>query len=102
MRDLRSAAREELAGLEDGGVFDRAGHNMSGLASSAYRANQREIICLRAAGGENDLVRFGADQRGDLCSRLVDNRAGPAPFLVQARRITIGTAKKWPHRLQHS
>src|SRR5579864_2733087 len=100
MRDLRAATCEELAGLEDRGVLDRTRNDVSGLAAGAHGTNQGEVVGFSAAGGEDDLVRFSPDQRCDLGTRPVDRRARHPPFLMQARRISVRAAEKWPHRLK--
>src|SRR5438552_19116657 len=102
MRDLRAATCEALAGLDDRGMLDRTRNDVSGLAGGAHGTNQGEIVGFSAAGGEDDLGRRSADQRCDLCTRFVHRCARHPSFLMQARRISVRAAEKWPHRLKHS
>jgi hypothetical protein len=102
IRYLRAATREELAGLKNRGMLDRAGDHMSRPSAGAYRADQGEVIGLGAAGGEDDFVGLGTDQRRNLCSGAVDRGACDSAFLMQTRRIAIGSAQVRPHRVEHA
>ena len=42
----------------------------------ARHAENREVVRLRGAGGEDDLARLRADERRDLCARGFDARLG--------------------------
>jgi hypothetical protein len=56
-------------------------------AISLEQAADREIVCLGPAGGENDLVRPGVYQTGNLVVGLVDRSPGLLPEKVYAGRV---------------
>ena len=79
MRNLRSGARERATSFQDCGVLDGAGNDVSGLAAGADCADERKIIGLGSTGGEDDFVRLGTNERGDLGSRSFDGLSGDRP-----------------------
>ena len=57
--DLDPALFEGFGGVEHGVVFDLRGDEVCGLLSVEIRlqdAGEREVVALRAAGGEDDLL----------------------------------------------
>ena len=57
---------------------------------------QHRIVGLRAAAGEDDLGRLGADQRRHLLARVLDETAGP-PALGMRRRRIAGNVESRDH-----
>ena len=58
-----------------------------------------EVVGLRAAGEEDDLVRARADERGDLAPRAVDGGARLLPVEVDARSVAELLGQVRQHRL---
>ena len=65
------------------------------------RTLDRPVIALRAAAGEVDLVRLGAERGGGLFARILDGEARAAPELVDARRVAVALGEPGHHRLEH-
>ena len=55
---------------------------------AARETEEREVVRLRAAARENDLVRFDAQERGEPIARVIDRRPRFAPGAMHARRIS--------------
>ena len=60
---------------------------------------KREIVRLRAAAGEDDLVRPHPQQRRQLIARIIDRRPRLATRRVHARGISEMPLEIWQHRL---
>jgi len=59
--------RSRLAGVEDRLVLDRAGDDVVALVLVELdHALDGEVVGLGGAAGEDDLLRLGVDQAGDL------------------------------------
>ena len=88
--DLEALTLEPLADVQAGALLDDRGHDVIALLAVHLRhALEGQVDGLGPARGEDDLLRVaGADQRGDLLTRLV--HAGlrlPAEGVVAARRV---------------
>ena len=68
-----------------------------GHPSFAESANG-EIVGLRAAGSEDDLIRFGADEGRDFATRPIDRGACLLAKTVNTRRISIRFRQGSGHR----
>src|SRR5271168_4001912 len=68
--DLETSALELEERSEDRGVFDLGRNNLAPPRRRGNRAEDREIVRLGAAAGENDLPRVRADDRADLRARV--------------------------------
>ena len=75
-RDREALLLELLAGVEHRLVLGARAHDVAAAAPARARgarhAEQRQVVGLGGAGGEDDLARRGADQRGDLGARRLD------------------------------
>jgi hypothetical protein len=70
--DLEPLALELAAGGQHRRVFGPRGHEVPpARLVEARRAEQREVVGFRGTGGPDDLRRIGADERGDLGTRLL-------------------------------
>ena len=58
-----------------------------------------EVVGLRPAGGEDDLVRARADEFGHLAPRAVNGRPRLLPVEVDARRVAELLGQVRQHRL---
>ena len=84
-----AAPGQRLERVEHRLVLDGAGDQVlpAGRLERLGHAADGEVVALGAAAGEDDLGRIGADQRGHRRSGLVDDRLGPLPEVVDARRV---------------
>ena len=64
-------------------------------------AEEREVVGLGAAAGEDDLLLAGAERRGHLGARLLDGRARLPPQAVQLGRVAVALGEVRQHRLEH-
>jgi hypothetical protein len=65
-------------------------------------ALERQIVRLRGAAGEDDLLRLGVQQAADLLAPGVHRGLGvPSELMVTARRISELLREVRHHRLQH-
>ena len=88
VRDLEAFALQLAAGVEHRGMLGARGDDVpAALAVEARRAEQREVVGLGGARGEDHLRRIGAHQRGHLRARLLDASAR-APRRAHGRRPT--------------
>src|SRR5580765_2623656 len=90
--DPGAGTREELACFENCGMLNRGRDDMAWDTVGANRSDKREVVSLGAAGREDDLLWFGANQRCDLFSSFVDRSARDSSCFVQARGIAISFA----------
>ena len=60
-------------------------HRLDGTADGG-------VVALGAPGGEHDLGRLGAEQRGHRGPRVVEHRLGLLAEMVHARRVAPGVA----------
>ncbi len=86
--DLRPLVRGQPAGgVEDGVVLDGAQDDPPtpriGVAACPEQALQRQVVGLRAAGGEDDLRRPRAQRGGELFARFLDSAPGVTARSVQ-------------------
>ena len=87
--DEAALERRGEAGLRLGALQGRA----------AQGATEREVVALGAAGGEDDLVRPGAQARGDRLARFLKRAARLLAGQVEARGIGEDLRVKRRHRL---
>ena len=83
-------------------MLDGAGDDAPGLAAGTHCADEGKIIGFGAAGSEDDCVRLGTDQRGDLCAGGFNGLSGNSTLMMQTRRIAKGSSEKWRHRVEDS
>src|SRR5262249_20342184 len=78
-------------------MFDGTGDNVSGKFSA--KAEQREVVRLGGAAGEDHLVGVGVEQGGDLVAGVFQGAAGVAAELVGAGRVAVDLGEIQAHRL---
>jgi hypothetical protein len=94
-------------GVVDGGehrlVLDRGAHDAAPpfVPARAPRAEHREVVGLRAPGGEHDLVGARAEGRAEPLAGLVERGPRGAPPPVRARRVAEQRAVEGLHRRAH-
>src|SRR5699024_8818933 len=89
-------------GVEDGVVLDAADDDAAALRvrrpGGAQAPDDREVVGLGAAGGEDDLAGPRPERRSELLARLLHGAAGSAAPPVGARGVA-GERKLLDHRL---
>ena len=91
-----------LERLEHRVVLGGAGDEM--FAARRVRpcqADDREVVRLRAAAGEDDFMGLRAEQRGQPVARIVDRRPRLAPRGVDARGVAKVPLQIRPHRVEN-
>src|SRR5437762_7751149 len=83
----------------DTGMLDRAGEQMAGWV--AGQAEQGEVVRLRGATGEDDLVRIGAEESRGLVARVFQRLARTPARPVSAGRIAVDLREERPHGFPH-
>ena len=91
------------AGIEHRTMLDAGRDDVpAAVGVGARDAQDREVVRLRGAGGEDDLGGLGADQRCDFIARALDARLRAPAKLVSARggigEIAV-CAQAFAHRL---
>ena len=79
-RHLVAVALEVLADLQHGRMLDGGGDDVPPVRIGLGRAEDRRVVALRGAGGEEDLPRI------DAAEMPGDRPAGPAAIAVAACR----------------
>ena len=81
-------------------VLDGRGDQVVALgAQMPGGAEDREVVALGAAAGENHLARLGPEHGGDPVPGVVQQRPRPSADLVNARRVAPDFPQKRQHRL---
>ncbi len=95
---------EVLAGVEHGLVLGDAGDDVVALlAIHLGDALDREVVGFGRAAREDDFLRVGADQIGDLLARFVDGLFRfPAERMIAARRVAEMLGEIRHHRFDHA
>ena len=95
---------EPLAGVDHRLVLGDAGDDVIALlAIHLGDALDREVVRLGRAAREDDFLRVGANQVGDLFAGLLDRLFGlPSKRMVAARRIAEVLGEVRQHRLDHA
>jgi hypothetical protein len=103
IRNLYAATLKVAASLQDRRVLDRARDDVAPLPAQFFNhADERHVVGFRAACGEHDLARPGAQQTGHLLPRLLNGLARFSSGLMQAGGVAEGTVEKRPHCLPHA
>jgi hypothetical protein len=92
---------ELLDRVQHGVVLDRAGDDMRALAGLALRQRNtldRQVIGLRSAAGEDDLLAAGSQHSGDSLAGLVERLERSPTEAVDARRVAEAFAEVGQHR----
>ena len=63
-------------------------------------AADRRIVALAAAAREDDVLRTGAEDVGDVAAGGVEHLTRFAALVVDAGRVTPGHGQVWQHRLE--
>ena len=88
-----------LAGVQHRVMLRGAGdHVLSARGVRPREADDREVVRLGAAAGEDDLVRLRAEQPRQPVARIIDRRPRLAPRRMDARGIAKVPLEKRPHR----
>jgi len=83
-------------------MFDARGDKMPALiAQQARRAENGQIVALRAAAGENDLAGLASPNLRHPVAGIVENGPGQPADMVDAGRVAENPAEKGEHRLPH-
>ena len=93
-----------MGGREHGFVLDARHRDAEGsapVAGGQRGADHREVVRLGAAGGEDHLVRFGAERRGDGPLGLFHGGSRRAPEAMGGRGIPEALPEEGQHRLEH-
>ncbi len=100
-RDLRAQPLKELQRLQDGRMLDGAGDEVvAAITVGEEDSLQRMVVRLGAAAREDDLVRCGAEQLGDLTTRPLHRRLRRRARPVAVRRIAEMVGEERPHGLR--
>jgi hypothetical protein len=89
-----------VAGVEHGGVLDGRRDHVPGRVGAGDAAPHGGVDGFRAAGGEDDLARPGAEQTRDLFAGVLEGDACHATFGVQAAGIGVVGPQERQHRLE--
>ena len=82
-------------------MLDGAGDDvLARRAAGARRAEDRQVVGLGAAAGEDDFGRVGVDQRRHLPARGFQPLLRPLSEMVNAGRVTIHLTEARHQRLQ--
>ena len=90
-----------LARAQDRGMYGDRGDHATGAHGVPGSPEDREVVRLRAARGEDDLVGAASKQQGHFGSRLLDCAACLAAVRVQARGVPEALAQEGEHGVQH-
>ena len=103
IRHIKPARLKKPDGFQHGVVLDRGGDDMpaSGLVRPR-RAEDGEVVGLRGAAGEHDLLRGRPDGRRNHLARLVNRRPPLLPELMHAAGVAELFSEERQHRLHHS
>src|SRR5260370_5387164 len=83
-------------------MFDGAGNHMLFTATGRFDdPEDRVIVGLGAAAGEDDLLRAGADEGGNLFAGSFDRTAGTLPGSVDRSGVSEFRGKIGQHRVEH-
>src|SRR5450759_4486830 len=85
--------------FHDRRMLDGADDEVTGLETLEI-ADERQVVGLRAAGGEDDLLLAGAEAGSHLGARLLHSRAGISPQTVKLRRVAVAFAEERQHLLE--
>ena len=86
-----------------GGDGDDAAALVAHADGEAGRALDGDVVALGGTGGEHDLLHVGADQRGDLPSRVLHCRFGVvAHRVLDAVRVAVAFGEERQHGVQHA
>ena len=101
--DLAAVLLQPLAGVEHGFVLGDGGYDVVAfLAVHLGHALDGQVVGLSGAGGEDDLLRSGVDEGGDLLAGGVNPLLGlPAEAVVAAGGVAELVGEVRQHRLQH-
>jgi seryl-tRNA synthetase len=88
-------------GFGHSGVLGAGDHEIGFVRPEGTDGGMHGIDGLRAAAGEDDLVRSGPDERRDLLSGPLHRVSGGAAAGVACRRIGKVIPEERQHRLQH-
>ena len=100
--DVQPRFAERLDGIEHGLVLDAARDDVALARRRLERlggAAQREVVGLGAAAREHDLGRLRADELPDRRARLVEQRLGALPEVMDARRVAEVVGERAGHGL---
>jgi Ca-activated chloride channel family protein len=86
--------------LADGGVFNGGGHDMS-MGRESNGAEDRRVVRLCAAAGEDHITRRSPDQRGDRLARVLQHAPRQLALPMNAGGVTKDLAKRIIEDLQH-
>ncbi len=90
---------ERLAGIQHRVMFDCGNDDVLASGSGrAHHAEDCEIVCFRAAAGENNFGGSGADERGDRFSGAVHSGAGGLSGRVDGAGVAEIFAEIGQHR----
>ena len=90
---------QESAGVQQGGMLDRRGDqvSMSG-PETGHHALDRPVVAFAAAGGKINLFRAHAHAPGNVPPRLFQPRLGPPSGLVEAGCVPPAFPEAFCHR----
>ena len=100
-KDIAALFFPALRGFEHGGMLGAGDHQIGLVRPKRTDGGMHGIDRLRAAAGEDDLVRVCPDQRRDLCSGPLHRISGGAAAGVACGRIGKVIPEERQHRLQH-
>jgi hypothetical protein len=101
-RGLPPSPCKRLERVEHGLVLDGAGDHMAaagGLQGLGYASNS-QVVSLGPASGEDDLAGVRPEKRGHGRPSLINNRLGPLPEVVHARRVAVFLTKNGCHPVE--
>ena len=78
-------------------MFDGRRDDLEVLAVVFGRAANRRVVGFRRTGGEDDLVRLGVEESGDLLARAVDELRDLAAEGVHRARVAVEFVEEGEH-----
>jgi hypothetical protein len=96
--DLDSALGQLLGGMQHGVVLHAAGDQ---VVARREQAEERHVVALRAAGGEDHLRRAAAEQPGDRLARVVHRGARVLAALMDGAGVAKLLLPERLHRPLH-
>jgi hypothetical protein len=93
--DAEALLLEVLGDVEHADVLGLADDHVVALAPVAQRvADDRQVAGLGGAAGEDDLMRVGAEERGDPAARLLSAPWRRRPHRAARRRCELLRSRK--------
>ena len=100
--ELPPIVLQAIAGPSGRGMLHHGGHHVpSAFCRRLARTQNRQVVGLGSAGGEEHLLGLAAEKRGNLLSGLFDGLMGPPAVHMRAGRIAEVLFQPGQHGFHH-